>query len=77
MMDKGCIVALVLPRRRFLFLLPNCIHLYAIIMQYISYLDKRKVLQQGILPFSTLPVGSKLSEEIILNEEIIDFPLQF
>ena len=33
MMVKGCIVALVLPLRCFLFLLPNHIHVYAIIVQ--------------------------------------------
>ena len=46
MMAKGCIVARVLPLRSFLFLLPNYIHVYVIIMQYISYLDEREVLQQ-------------------------------
>ena len=33
MMAKGCIVASVLPLRCFLFLLPNYILVYAIIMQ--------------------------------------------
>ena len=32
-MAKGCIVAEVLPLRCFLFLIPNFIHVYAIIMQ--------------------------------------------
>ena len=38
MMAKGSIVACILPLRCFLFLLPNKIHVYGIIMQYISYL---------------------------------------
>ena len=33
MMAKGCIVVKVLPRRCFLFLLPNYVHVYAIITQ--------------------------------------------
>ena len=33
MMAKGCIVARLLPMRCFLFLLPEYIHVYAIIMQ--------------------------------------------
>ena len=31
----------------FLFLLSNYIHVYAIIMQYFSYIDKTEILQQG------------------------------
>ena len=44
MMTKGCILAQVLPLRCFLFFVPNYIHVYAIIMQYFSHLDKREVL---------------------------------
>ena len=46
MMAKGCIVARVLPLRCFLFLLPNYMHVYAIIMQHFSHFDKREVFQQ-------------------------------
>ena len=47
-MAKGCIVARVLSLslRCLLYLLPNFSHIFAIIMQYFSYLDKREVLQQ-------------------------------
>ena len=33
-MAKGCIVACILPLRSFLFLLPNYIHVHAMLMQY-------------------------------------------
>ena len=46
MMAKGIIVARVLPLKCFLFLLPNYMHVYAIIMHYFSLFDKREVLQQ-------------------------------
>ena len=39
---KGCIVALVLPLRCFLFLLPNYINICAIIMQYFHILTRGK-----------------------------------
>ena len=55
MMAKGSIVARVLPLKCFLFLLPNYIHGYAIIMQYFSYLDKREVLQQEYSQPTILP----------------------
>ena len=45
-MAKGCIVAWVLPLRCFLFLLHNYLHVYAIMMHQLTYLDKREVLQQ-------------------------------
>ena len=45
-MAKGCILTTVLPLRCFLFLLPNYIHVYAIIMESFSHLDKGEVLQQ-------------------------------
>ena len=56
MMAKGCIVARVLHLGCFLFLLPCYTHIYAIIMQYLSYTDKSGVLQQEysqppILPY--------------------------
>ena len=54
-MAKGCIVALVLPLRCFLFLLPHYIYVYAIIMQYFSYIDKREVLQQEYFQPPILP----------------------
>ena len=43
---KGRIVARVQPLRCLLFLLPNYIHICAIVMHHFSYLDKRKVVQQ-------------------------------
>ena len=42
MMARGCIVALVLPLRCFLFLLPNYIHVYANMMQYCHILTRGK-----------------------------------
>ena len=42
MMVKGCFVALVLLLRCFLFLLPNYIHVYAIIMQYFHILSRNQ-----------------------------------
>ena len=42
MTTKGCIVAGILPLKCFLFLLPKYIHVYAIMMQQFSYLDKGK-----------------------------------
>ena len=62
MMAKGCIVARVLPLRYFLFLLPNYMHVYAIIMQHFLDFDERVVLHQEYspnTPLSSLPVGSK------------------
>ena len=46
MIAKGCILVQVLPLRCFLFLLPNYMHVYAMIMQHFSHFDKREVLQQ-------------------------------
>ena len=46
MMAKGSIVTSELPLRCFLFLLPNYMHVYAIIMHYSLHFDKREVLQQ-------------------------------
>ena len=40
MMANACIVARVLPLRCFLFLLPNNIHIHAIMLQHV---DKREV----------------------------------
>ena len=45
MVGKGCIGALVVPLRCFLFLPPNYIHVYAFIVHH-YYVDKRGVLQQ-------------------------------
>ena len=49
MTDKSCIVVCVMPLRRFLFLLPNFFHVYAIIIQLFSYLDKREVLEHAYM----------------------------
>ena len=46
MMAKGCVVAWVLPQRCVFILLPKYIYVDAIIMRYVSYLDKKGVLQQ-------------------------------
>ena len=54
-MAKGCILAQVLPLRCFLFLIPNYIHVYPIIMQKLSYLDEREVLQQEYSQSPILP----------------------
>ena len=45
MMAKGIIVTRVLPLR-FLFLLPDYIHVYTTIIPQFSYLDQRNLLQQ-------------------------------
>ena len=47
-MARVCIVAWVLPLRCFLFLLPNYIHISAIILQYLSYTDKGKYCNRNI-----------------------------
>ena len=46
MMDKGCFVTSVLPLRCFLILLPNFIHVYAIMMHYFQ----QEYSQPPILP---------------------------
>ena len=50
-MAKGCIVAWLLPLRCSLFVLPDFIHICAVIIQ--KFLDKREVLQQE---YSQLPI---------------------
>ena len=50
MMAKGCIVARVLPLRYFLFLLPNYICVYAIMMQYSQILTRGKYCNRNTAP---------------------------
>ena len=55
MMTKGSILTRVLPLRCFFFLLPNYIHVYAIIMIWFHNCDKREVLQQEYSQHTILP----------------------
>ena len=75
-MAKGCLAACVLPLSFFLFLLPNYIHFYAIIMQMFSYLDKRGVFQQEyfqppILPSPHFRWVVKMVSEVHIEKENI------
>ena len=66
-------MALVLPLRYFLFLLPKYIHVYAIIMHPYTYIDKRGVLQQEysqtpiLGTLSSLPVGSRYIRQFVID----------
>ena len=69
-MAKGCVGVCGLPLMCFIFLLPNIIIVYVIIMQYFLHIDKRGLLQQEYSQPSKLPSTQFLWA---VNLEITDY----